>query len=44
MACSVFNITRQTHYKAVKALEKEKLSEELILDWVKEKRKINKSE
>lgn len=40
----MFNITRQAHYKAVKALEKEELSEELILDWVKEKRKVNKSE
>ena len=40
----MFKITRQAHYKAVKALEKKGLSEELILDWVKEKRKINKSE
>ena len=40
----MFKITRQAHYKAVKALEKEGLSEELILDWVKEKRKVNKSE
>ena len=36
----MFKITRQAHYKAVKALEKEGLS----LDWVKEKRKVNKSE
>ena len=43
-ACKVFKITGQDHYKAVKALEKEGLSEELILDWVKEKRKVNKSE
>ena len=40
----MFKITGQDHYKAVKALEKEGLSEELILDWVKEKRKVNKSE
>ena len=40
----MFKITRQAHYKAVKSLEKEGLSEELILDWVKEKRKVNKSE
>ena len=36
----MFKITRQAHYKAVKALEKEGIS----LDWVKEKRKVNKSE
>ncbi|WP_454986703.1 hypothetical protein [Capnocytophaga bilenii] len=29
-ACKVFKITRQAYYKAVKALEKEGLSEELI--------------
>ena len=40
----MFKITRQAHYKAVKALEKKGFSEELILDWVKEKRKVNKSE
>jgi len=40
----VFCITRQSHYKALKALKKEALGNTLVLELVKEKRKINKFE
>lgn len=40
----MFCITRQSHYKALKALKKEALGDTLVLELVKEKRKINKFE
>ncbi len=40
----MFCITRQSHYKALKALKKEALDNTLVLELVKEKRKINKFE
>ena len=40
----MFCITRQSHYKALKALKKEALGNTLVLELVKEKRKINKFE
>jgi len=40
----VFCITRQSHYKALKALKKEALGNTFVLELVKEKRKINKFE
>ena len=40
----MFCITRQSHYKALKALKKEAFSNTLVLELVKEKRKINKFE
>jgi len=40
----VFNITRPTHYKAVKALEYEEFSNAIILEMVQECRRINKFE
>ena len=40
----MFNITRPTHYKAVKALEYEEFSNAIILEMVQECRRINKFE
>jgi integrase len=40
----VFNITRPTHYKAVKALEYEEFSNAIILEMIQECRRINKFE